>query len=114
MPGARPRRRRGFRVVNLLPNSLNMHVIDSRNGAVMDVFPCWEEQERLCMHMESMKIRGIDPAIVYPSGTLSLLGRTLPAPADPEAFLQERYGDGWRVSDQFFEWPWPLKQETPQ
>lgn len=107
-------RARGFKVVSLLPNSLNIHVIDSRNGAVMDVFPCWEEQGRLCLHMESMKIRGIDPAIVYPPGTLPLLGRTLPAPADPEAFLQERYGDGWRVSDQFFEWPWPLKQEKPQ
>lgn len=107
-------RARGFRVVSLLPNSLNMHVIDARNGAVMDIFPCWEEEGRLRMHMESMKIRGIDPGIVYPAGTVLLRERSLPAPADPEAFLQERYGDGWRVSDQFFEWPWPLKQEATQ
>lgn len=107
-------RARGFKVVSLLPNSLNMHVIDARNGAVMDIFPCWEEEGRLRMHMESMKIRGIDPGIVYPPGTVRLRERTLPAPANPEAFLQERYGDGWRVSDQFFEWPWPLRQEATQ
>jgi hypothetical protein len=107
-------RERGFKVVNLLPNSLNMHVIDARNGAVMDVFPCWEQDGRIQMHMESMKVRGIDPAIMYPATEVSLLGRQLPAPARPEAFLLERYGPGWQVSDQFFEWPWPLKDETVQ
>lgn len=103
----------GFKVVDLLPNSLNMHVIDARNGAVMDVFPCWLEDGSLQMHMESMKIRGIDPAIVHPSGAMDFLGTTLPVPAKPEAFLEERYGPGWSVSDQFFEWPWPLKADAP-
>ena len=107
-------RQRGFKVVNLLPNSLNMHVIDARNGAVMDVFPCWEEQGLAQMHMESMKVRGIDPDIMYPATEVSLLGRQLPAPARPQAFLLERYGPGWNVSDQFFEWPWPLKDEAVQ
>lgn len=102
----------GFRVVNLLPNSLNMHVIDPRNSAVMDVFPCWEENGKLQMHMESMKVRGIDPAIVYPAGEVEFLGRRLPAPARPADYLEERYGPGWNVSDQFFEWPWPLKDEA--
>jgi hypothetical protein len=107
-------RQRGFKVVSLLPNSLNMHVIDARNGAVMDVFPCWEQDGGLQMHMESMKVRGIDPAIVYPASQVQLCGRMMPAPADPEAYLEERYGAGWRISDQFFEWPWPLKDEAAQ
>ena len=107
-------RARGFRVVDLLPNSLNMHVIDPANGAVMDIFPCWLEEGRLQMHMESMKVRGIDPGIVYPSRDMGFRGAQLPAPAKPEAFLRERYGDGWGVSDQFYEWPWPLKEGEPQ
>jgi hypothetical protein len=64
--------------------------------------------------MESMKVRGIDPAIVYPASQVQLCGRMMPAPADPEAYLEERYGAGWRISDQFFEWPWPLKDEAAQ
>jgi hypothetical protein len=99
----------GFRVVDLLPNSLNMHVIDAKNGAVMDVFPTWEEGNLLQMHMEAMKVRGIPPTIVYPRGRIAFLGEDLPVPAQPDVYLEERYGPGWRVSDQFFEWPWKLK-----
>lgn len=102
-------RAEGFRVVDLLPNSLNMHVISPKHGAVMDVFPCWEEDGLLQMHMEGMKVRGISPSIVYPTGSIEFLGERLPVPARPEDYLEERYGAGWRVSDQFFEWPWQLK-----
>lgn len=100
----------GFKVVDLLPNSLNLHVIDKKNGAVMDVFPCWLQDDALCMHMESMKVRGIPEAFVYPRSMLSFHGQEFPAPSQPEAFLQARYGEGWRVSDQFYEWPWSLVQ----
>lgn len=102
----------GFRVVDLMPNSLNMHVIDARNGAVMDVFPCWLEDGLMQMHMESMKVRGIDPSIIYPVSDVELCGRKLPAPARPRDYLEERYGSEWQVADQFFEWPWPLKEEA--
>lgn len=98
----------GFKVVDLLPNSLNLHVIDPRNGAVMDVFPCWRQDGALCMHMETMKIRGIPEDMIYPRSVLSFHGEDFPAPSRPEAFLRARYGDGWRVSDQFYEWPWSL------
>ena len=102
-------RAEGYRVVDLLPNSLNMHVISLKNGAVMDIFPCWMEDGLLQMHMEDMKIRGIDRAIVYPTASVEFLGHRVPTPANPEAYLEERYGPGWRKPDQFFEWPWSLK-----
>lgn len=104
-------RERGYKVVSLLPDSLNIHVIEPRNGAVMDVFPCWLEDGRMQMHMEGMKVRGIAPEIMFPPSRATLLDREFPAPADPAAFLGERYGDGWRQPDQFFEWPWPLAPE---
>lgn len=103
-------RAEGFKVADLLPNSLNMHVISRENGAVMDIFPCWREDGALQMHMEGMKVRGIDPSIVYPTQSIEFLGEHVPAPAKPDEYLQERYGSGWRQPDQFFEWPWQLKQ----
>lgn len=104
---------RGFRVVDLLPNSLNMHVID-RTGAVIDIFPTWEEGGLAHQHMEGMKVRGIPPGCLYPAGQVTLLGESFPAPARPREFLRERYGDGWQVSNPFFEWPWPLREEHPR
>ena len=106
-------REMGFRVVDLLPNSLNLHVIDPRNSAVMDVFPYWEADGKAHLHMEAMRVRGIDPGILAPASEIEFLGCRLPAPARPEAFLEERYGPGWTVSDPFYEWPWPLKGTTP-
>ena len=107
-------RSEGYRVVDLLPNSLNMHVISRKNGAVMDIFPCWREGGLLQMHMEDMKVRGIDPSIVYPTSTTRFLDRDVPVPARPDDYLEERYGAGWRQPDQFFEWPWPLRAPSSE
>lgn len=102
----------GYRVDSLLPNNLNMHVFHPRTGALMDIFPCWIQGEGLMLHMEGMKLRPIRSGIVYPRGAATLHGRAFPAPADPAAFLEERYGPGWTVSDPFFEWPWTLEEST--
>ncbi len=99
----------GFKVVDLLPNSMNMHVIDPRNGSVMDVFPTWLEDGKMQMHMEAMCVRGIDPGILFPRGKLAFLEQEFPVPARPADYLAERYGPAWTVSDPFFEWPWKLK-----
>lgn len=99
----------GFRVNDLLPKHLNMHVIDPRTKASIDVFPCWLENGKLQMHMEGMAIRGIAPEIMFPGSVVELEGESFPAPADPQAFLRERYGSGWRVPDQYYDWPWRLR-----
>ena len=39
---------------------------------------------------------------IFPLGTVTLDGRSLPAPADPERLLAETYGPGWRVPDPAF------------
>lgn len=41
-------------------------------------------------------------AMMLPLGTTELVGRRLPAPADPEAILELTYGPGWRVPDPSF------------
>src|SRR5690606_17782174 len=96
----------GFRATDLLPKHLNMHVVSRKGGLVIDVFPCWLQHGRLEMHMEGMAIRGISPDIMFPAGIAVLEGENLPAPADPDRFLEDRYGAGWRVPDPYHDWPW--------
>jgi LicD family len=99
----------GYRVVQLLPESLNMRAYDGSIGVEFDIFPCWRSNDNeIFLHMEKMNIRAIPENIVHPPGTVTLHGRSMPAPADPTAFLTERYGPSWTTPDQFFEWPWPL------
>lgn len=101
----------GFEVVRF-PTSLNAQVIDKKLDVGVDVFPCWDINGETFLHMESMQIRSISTNIMYPRKTIDFYGVELPVPNDPARFLQERYGDGWRISDQFFEWPWRLIDNT--
>ena len=41
---------------------------------------------------------------IFPLGTVTLDGRELPAPADPERLLAAAYGSGWRVPDPAFQY----------
>lgn len=99
----------GF-TVRQVPPYLNLHVFDPRRGGLLvDIFPCWVVDGKAHLHMERMTVRAIDADIVYPPASIELYGRTLPTPARPADFLLARYGEGWTVSDQFFEWPWALR-----
>lgn len=98
----------GFRAEDLLPKHLNMHVVSKTGGIVVDVFPCWLSGGLMSMHMEGMAIRGLPPEIILPPREVLLEGEPFPAPADPEAFLAERYGSGWKVPDPYHDWPWRL------
>jgi hypothetical protein len=84
----------------------NFHVIIG--GVPLDLFPCWEHEEKLNLMMEAYKYRTISASIIHPLSEITLYDRRYPGPADPEAFLQERYGKGWKISDPFHEWPWPI------
>jgi hypothetical protein len=84
----------------------NFHVTIA--GAEVDLFPSWAMDDKLFLMMERYKFRSISQSIMWPAGTVQLYDRTFPAPADRAAFLKERYGDGWRIPDPFYEWPWPL------
>lgn len=45
---------------------------------------------------------------IFPLGTCTLAGRTLPAPAHPEKLLEAMYGPSWRVPDPAFHFQTPL------
>jgi hypothetical protein len=44
---------------------------------------------------------------IFPLGTCTLEGRTLPAPAEPERLLEAMYGPGWKVPDPAFRFTTP-------
>jgi hypothetical protein len=44
---------------------------------------------------------------IYPLGTVTLEGRTLPAPARPEKLLESMYGPGWKVPDPAYKFTTP-------
>lgn len=101
---------RGYRIGGI-NDHLNRHFIDTELNVVIDLFPCWLEEEKIMLHMEKMKIRGIDSNIFSGTSSVVLHGREFLAPKLPELFLHERYGDGWAVEDKYHEWPWQLSDK---
>lgn len=80
-------------------------------GAEIDLFFSWLSEGRLHLMMEKFQFRSIDARLVLPASTVKLCERYFPAPANPQGFLQERYGEGWRKPDPYYEWPWPVSRK---
>ncbi|MGH3350528.1 MAG: LicD family protein [Nocardioides sp.] len=98
---------RGWKVAR--PNNqLNFHITDPATGLHIDLFPLLVDGDSTTLHMEQMKLRAIATSLVLPASEISFLGAQLLAPADPEAFLAERYGPTWGTPNPFYDWPWKL------
>lgn len=97
-------------VSDLSDKIINFHV-RNENGP-LDLFPCWQENGKLHVMLRYPQYHPIPREVILSPGHVSLYGRSYPAPACPEKFLQIRYGDDWRVSDPYYEWPWPLKDRS--
>lgn len=101
-------RERGWKVSR--PNSYtNFHLTDQATGLHIDVFPLLVDGDSAQLHMEKMKLRAIPTSVVLPPSTITFLGEEMLAPAQPEAFLAERYGETWSTPDPFYDWPWALR-----
>jgi hypothetical protein len=94
-----------------VPNNLNIHLYLKETNIMIDVFPYWHDGENVLLHMENMAIRAIPRAILAARTEIELAGKTFMAPDETEAFLVERYGETWNVSDKYHEWPWPIKTQ---
>jgi hypothetical protein len=87
---------------------MNFHVRDPETGLHIDVFPMIVGRDKTSLHMEKMVIRPIDTTLLLPSAEQTFKGAAVRVPADPEGFLEERYGATWRTPDPFHDWPWTL------
>lgn len=79
-------------------------------GISVDLFPSWENGENLHVMMERGRLRPVPKEHILPRRDVEFLGFTFKAPANPERFLEDRYGSGWIESDPFHEWPWHLAE----
>lgn len=92
------------------PNSYtNFHLVDPRTRLHVDVFPLLVDGDSTQLHMEKMQLRAIPTSVVLPPSSITFLGEEMLAPAQPEAFLAERYGESWGTPDPFYDWPWRLR-----
>ena len=90
------------------PNAYwNRHVVSPR-GAAVDLFPALRQEDGFRMHMERMSLGHVPVKMLLPMKLGELEGRLFPVPHDPEGFLALRYGEGWSVSDPYYEWYWKL------
>ena len=68
------------------------------SGIEVDVFPIFIVSEtHVAMAMEQMKVRPVSRASVLPLRPITFYDREFLSPADPEAFLTDRYGGTWRT-----------------
>ncbi len=68
----------------------------------IDIFTCaWVEG---VLYMPSDVGIRVPRETMLPLGSVTMLGREVPAPADPESLLALTYGPGWRVPDPSFQY----------
>lgn len=86
----------GFPARNI--NGIVLKVTAPGSGIVVDAFPIFVvSPARVFMAMKKMKLRAVRRAVVLPFSPIEFYGRRFLAPAQPEAFLNDRYGKSWRI-----------------
>lgn len=88
------------------------HLHSVANGMTVDLFPTWQEGDKLFITMQQLKIRPVPIEHMLPVTQVSLYNRSYPAPANCAAFLEDRYGSGWSLPDPYYEWPWKIDRIT--
>jgi hypothetical protein len=96
----------GFEVHRYSGAAFKVDVIESDGGVRgLDVFGGYFLGDRLYLMGEvGTPFR---KEWIFPLGTCTLAGRTLPAPARPEKLLEAMYGPGWQVPDPAFHFETP-------
>ena len=85
---------------------------DTVNQATLDMFACWEPEEgQTMLMMEHFDYRTVPTNILRSPSQVHLYGKDFPAPSNPKAFLQERYGSTWEKPDPYHEFPWPVEMD---
>jgi hypothetical protein len=84
-----------------------------KSNVCVELFPAYENGEAVRLYMESMKFREIPKNCMFPLQAGRLYDIDVNIPANPQAFLEERYGSGWKRPDRFYEWRWKLSGDDP-
>jgi SAM-dependent methyltransferase len=99
-------RREGWRVLKRSGGFFTLTVRQEDGTARnVDVYACFYVGDML--HLVDNVRAALPRTALMPLGSISLEGRTFPAPADPESLLAATYGAGWRVPDPSFRYQIP-------
>jgi len=98
----------GYGLNTLSDKHHNIHVRDTSNGGVLDIFPVQIVGDEAFLHMEKMNWRSVSAQWFENIKLVELHDQLFPAPGNAESLLAERYGETWKVPDPYYEWTWPL------
>ena len=84
---------------------MNFFVTPAGHNVHIDIFPSWHDEDGLWVMMERGKYRSIPIDCIEPVKSIEMQELQFNCPNDPESFLENRYGSGWRVADPYHEWP---------
>jgi hypothetical protein len=90
---------------------INFHIKSPNGQCWLDLFPSYQKGDSLYVMVNRQRYVAMPMSIFFPMSKISLYGEEFPAPADPEAFLNARYGPGWRTPDAYYAWSWPLSRD---
>ncbi|MPZ01077.1 MAG: class I SAM-dependent methyltransferase [Actinophytocola sp.] len=98
--------RRGYRLRRFSAATLKVLMRDADGGIRgIDVFGGFMVDDQF--HLMPTVRAPLPRSAILPLSTVTLHGRQLPAPADPEALLEVTYGKSWRVPDPSFKFQPP-------
>ncbi|MBY6190510.1 LicD family protein [Microbulbifer agarilyticus] len=106
-------RDKGFSA-NVQAGCPHITVNSSTDSVGVDIFLAWGSatSDKAAVVMERLEYRDIRSDVLLPASEISLYGRSYPCPADVEEFLFDRYGEGWRRSNPYHEWSWPIERRV--
>ncbi|MCA1655991.1 MAG: LicD family protein, partial [Pseudonocardiaceae bacterium] len=81
-------------------------VPDPEGGRAIDIFAGFVVDGTFYL-MPEVHAKNFDRRVILPIGAIELEGRTMAAPADPEALLAITYGPHWRIPDPSFKFDTP-------
>lgn len=103
---ARLMRERGWTIVRMSSADFKVWVkLDDGRRCGIDVFGSFHIDG--AFHLMAGSRGELDRSAILPVSTVTLEGRQIAAPADPERFLEFTYGPGWRVPDPSFKFEYP-------
>ena len=92
-----------------MPKSNHFFVKIGENKIKLDIFDSWSNDGKFTLMMERFKMREIPSDMLIPVSRVKFRGLIFPAPAKPEEFLKDRYGESWKQPDPYHEFPWKVK-----
>jgi hypothetical protein len=79
------------------------------SGVEVDLFPLWFRNAKAFIWPHTYGELSEDD--IFPLSTQVLCGASMPAPKDAEKMLARNYGEGWRVPDPDYFFPWDEAKE---